>query len=239
MQKSPSAKPEVIADGIDGPGGIIFQKRKGNVLVGFGDTLAQGTDGPVNPEAGLLKVDPKTKEQTVHTEGLQMANGVSRGPGHTIYASDDVAPGGIDRIQKAQMPEINWGTVISPNGMVPDTQRENLFVNQTFVASAIQRVPFDDPGAATPYFQAPPEDAAGGLDGLARGAGNTLYTAANGAGEIWQVNGPGDGCLLATLKPFPAGPSDLAFGRAGTKFSPDNLYVTTFGGELIELVGAR
>ncbi len=209
------------------------------MLVGFGDTLEQAVDGTLNPEGGLLKVNPRTEEQTVHTEGLQMANGISRGPGHTIFASNDVTPGGVDRVRKGQMPELNWAGVISPNGMVPDTQRQALFVNQTFTVSAIQRVPFDDPGGATTYFQAPPADAAGGLDGLARGDGNTLYAAANGGGAIWQVNGPGDGCQLATLERFPAGPSDLAFGRGGTKFDPDNLYVTTFGGKLLELVGAR
>ena len=239
MLKSPAAEPKVIAEDIDGPGGIVFQRRKGNVLVGFGDSVAQASDGTANPEGGLLRVNPKTMETEVRTEGLQMANGIARGPEQTIFASNDITPGGIDRVQKGQMPELNWSTILSPNGMVSDSSRESLFVNQTFTVSAIQRVPFDDPGAATPYFQAPPGDAAGGLDGLTRGGGNTLFAAANGGGAIWQINGPGDGCQLAKLEPFPAGPSDVAFGRPGTKFSPDNLYVTTFGGELLELVGAR
>jgi sugar lactone lactonase YvrE len=239
MLKSPAAEPKVIAEDIDGPGGIVFQRQKGNVLVGFGDSIAQATDGTLNPEAGLLRVNPKSGKTEIRTEGLQMANGIARGPEHSIFASNDISPGGIDRVQQGRMPELNWGTVLSPNGMVSDSSRDSLFVNQTFTASAIQRVPFDDPGAAAPYFQAPAADAAGGLDGLARGDGNTLFAAANGAGAIWQVDGPGDGCRLAALEPFPAGPSDLAFGRPGTNFSPDNLYVTTFGGELLELVGAR
>jgi sugar lactone lactonase YvrE len=137
------------------------------------------------------------------------------------------------------MPQVNWAGVVSSNGMISDAARRTLFVNQTFTVSAIQRIPFDDPGAVSTYFQAPPTDAAGGLDGLTRGDGNTLYAAANGAGQVWRVDGPGDACVLAVRTPFPSGPSDLTFGREGSNFSPDNLYVTTFGGELLELEGAR
>jgi len=238
MLKSPDAEPKLILDGIDAPGGIVFQKHGGNVLVGFGDSIAQASDGPVNPEAGLIKVNPKTKESSVHTEGLQMANGIARGPGTTIFASNDIT-GGIDKIAKGEMPQLNWAPIMSSNGMIADSSRKFMFVNQTFTASAIQKVPFDDPGAAAPYYQAPVGDTAGGLDGLTRGDGNTLYAAANGAGEIWQVNSASQACTLAQLVPFPSGPSDLAFGRKNGAFSPDNLYVTTFAGELLELQGAR
>ena len=229
-------KPRVIADEIDAPGGIVFQRRSGRVLVGFGDSIEQAVDGPLNPEAGLLRVDPKTREVVTHTEGLQMANGVARGPDNLIYASIDIG-GGIDRIRRG-IPELNWADVVSANGMIADTQRETLFVNQTFTAAAIQRVPFDDPDAAQTYYAAPPADAAAGFDGLARDEQNRLYVAANGAGQIWRVNGPGDACALADRTPFPSGPSDLAFGRKGRGFGPKNLYVVTFGGELLELRAA-
>ncbi len=91
MLKSPDAKPRLVAGGIDAPGGIIFQRQSGNVIVGFGDSLAQGSDGTANPEAGLLKVSPKTRKSSIFAEGLQMANGVARGPNHSIYASNDIA----------------------------------------------------------------------------------------------------------------------------------------------------
>lgn len=229
------AEPRVIADGIDAPGGIVFQRESGRVLVGFGDSIEQASDGTQNPEAGLLRVDPKTGEAAVHTEGLQMANGIARGPDNAIYASIDIGDG-IDRIQRGTV-ELDWANVLSANGMIADTQRESLFVNQTFTAAAIQRVPFDDPGAATTYYSAPPVDAAAGFDGLTRDGQNRLYTAANGAGQIWRVSGPGDACALADRAPFPSGPSDLAFGRRGRGFRPRNLYVVTFGGELLELRG--
>jgi sugar lactone lactonase YvrE len=239
MLKHPGAEPKVIADGIDGPGGIVFQRRQGNVLVGFGNTMDQAVDGTLSPDGGLLRVDPKTKASEIRTEGLQAANGIARGPEHAIFASNAMVPGGIDRVERGEMPQLNWGTVISPNGMIADSARDSLFVNQTLTLSSIQRVPFDDPSAATTYFQAAPADAAGGLDGLTRGDGNTLFAAANGSGEVWRVDGPGDACAVLTRDPFPLGPSDVAFGKPGTGFSPENLYVTTFGGELLELVGAR
>jgi sugar lactone lactonase YvrE len=237
MIRKPGAEPSVVADGIDAPGGIVFQNHSGSVLVGFGDSIAQAGDGAASPEAGLLRVNPKTGETTVHTEGLQMANGVARGPGRTIYASNDIT-GGIDRVRRGSV-LLNWAPIASANGMIADTGRDSMFVNQTFVASAIQRVPFDDPGAAETYYAAPPADAAGGLDGLTRDGEDRLYAAANGAGQIWRVDGPDDACVLAERTPFPSGPSDLAFGRKGSGFSPHSLFVVTFGGELLELKGAR
>jgi sugar lactone lactonase YvrE len=237
MLRRPGGKPKLILDGIDGPGGIIFQRHSGSVLVGFGDTIAQAGDGPLNPEAGLLRVNPRTGASEVHTEGLQMANGVARGPGRRIYASIDIG-GGIDRIRRGRV-KLNWADVQSANGMIADSAKRSLFVNQTFTSAAIQRVPFDDPAGSETYFAAAPADAAAGLDGITRGRNDTLYTAANGVGEIWRIDGPSEACVLAEMDPFPSGPSDLAFGRKRGKFSPRNLYVTTFGGRLLELVGAR
>ena len=237
MIRKPGVEPQVIADGIDAPGGIVFQNHSGNVLVGFGDSVAQAGDGTVNPEAGLLRVNPETGETTIHTEGLQMANGVARGPGRAIYASNDIT-GGIDRVRSGSV-LLNWAPIASANGMIADKAKEAMFVNQTFVSSAIQSVPFDDPGAAETYWAAPPADAAGGLDGLTRDSDDRLFAAANGAGQIWRIDGPNDACALAQLTPFPSGPSDLAFGRKGSGFNPHSLFVTTFGGELLELRNAR
>lgn len=238
MLRRPGAEPEVVLDGVEGPGGIVFKRAKRRLLLGFGDSIGQAIDGTDNPEAGLLDVDVRSGTAKIHTEGLQMANGVARGPGRSIYASNDIGVGGVDRVVR-RMPELNWANVVSANGMVADNAKETLFVNQTFTAAAISRVPFDNPGAAVPYFSAAPADYAAGFDGLARDGQDRLYVAANGAGQIWRIDGPQSACVLAERTPFPSGPSDLAFGRKRGAFPPRNLYVTTFGGELLELVGAR
>jgi sugar lactone lactonase YvrE len=227
--------PRVVSSGIDGPGGIIF--ARGKVIVGYGNSLAQGSDGILSPEAGLYEVNPRTGQRRTLASGLQTANGVARGPG-AIYASTGFGTG-IDRIQGGEV-QLQWSKVPSPNGMVADAAGKSLFANQTLVSPPrIMRVPFGDPGAAQPYFTSTaPEDAAAGLDGLARGNGNTLYAAANGSGAVWRVDGPSAACTLLHWQPFPKGPSDVAFGR-GRGIPRSSLLVTTFSGQLLELRKAR
>lgn len=227
------AEPRVVLDGIDGPGGIVMRKD-GDVLVGFGNTAAQAADGLLDPEAGLIRVDPDTGKSKVFVEGLQMANGVTRGPGGTIFASTDFATG-VDRIQHGEV-QLEWATLDSPNGMIVDKGKKHLFVNETFAAvPTIQRMSLDDP-PGKPWFTAP-EAPAAFLDGLTRSPDGTLYAAANGAGDVWRVSGPDDGCVL--MDGAPIGPSALAFGRGKGRFPKHSLFVTTFQGNLLELPHAR
>lgn len=226
--------PRVLASGIEGPGGIAF--AGGKVLVGFGNSLAQAGDGILSPEAGLYAVDPRSGKRTTYVEGLQMANGVTRAGG-SIFASTDFGTG-IDRVTSRKV-ELEWATLESPNGLVPDARGKSLFAAQTFTTPAVMRVPLDDPEAMRPwYVNEAAEDAGAGLDGLARGDGNTLYVTANGAGEVWRIDGRDDACVLAQRDPFPLGPSAAAFGR-GHGIPPSSLLVTTFGGELLQIRGAR
>ena len=227
---------KIVATGIDAPGGIVF-KRNGDLLVGFGDSIAQATDGEASPDAGLVRVNPKTGKTTTVVKGLQMANGVARAPGGTIFASSDLGTG-IDRIQHGEI-ELGWATLVSPNGLIVDRTGKYLFANQTFTTAAIQRIPLDDPAHPETYFSAAPTDAAAGFDGITRGSGDTLYVAANGAGQVWRIDGPGSACSLLSRDPFPSGPSDVAFGRSHGGIPRSSLLVTTFGGELIELRNAR
>ncbi|MFN8112478.1 MAG: SMP-30/gluconolactonase/LRE family protein [Solirubrobacterales bacterium] len=230
------AKPKTVLDGIDGPGGIVF-RRNGNVLVGYGDTIAQASDGEADPQAGLIEVDPKTGEHHVFIHGLQMANGVTRGPGGQIFASTDFGTG-VDRILKGDV-ELGWAPLDSSNGMVVDSAKRNLFVNQTFTPiPTIAKIALDDPTGAQPWFTAP-DEAGGFLDGLTRDADGTLYAAANGSGDVWRISGPDEGCVLYDGPPFPSGPSAVAFGRGQGRFPKGSLFVTTFGGQLLQLPHVR
>lgn len=230
------ARPKVVLDEIDAPGGIVF-KRNGNVLVGYGDSIAQASDGEADPQAGLLEVDPATGKSRVFVHGLQMANGVTRGPGGQIFASTDFGTG-VDRILDGVV-ELGWAPLDSSNGMIVDRAKRRLFVNQTFTPSpTIARIPLGDPTAAAPWFTAP-EEAGAFLDGLTRDTDGTLYAAANGTGAVWKVSGPTAGCILWQGQPFPNGPSDLAFARGKNRFPRGSLFVTTFAGQLLQLRHVR
>ena len=234
--RKPGAKPRVVADGIDGPGGIVFQRR--HVLVGFGDTIEQGSDGEASPDAGLLRVDPETGKSTIFASGLQMANGVARYAG-VIYASTDFGTG-IDRVRnRGADVELGWAKLTSPNGIVVDTDGKYIYAAQTFTSSAIQRIEIADPTNITPAYTAPPAESAGGFDGLARDRDDNLYVAANLGGQILKILGPSTACSLAELPRFPDGPSALFFGRGDGKFAHDSLFVVTFGGQLLELRNVR
>ncbi|MCB8970170.1 MAG: SMP-30/gluconolactonase/LRE family protein [Solirubrobacterales bacterium] len=222
-----------LASGIDAPGGIVFKRN--SLLVGYGNSFEQAADGPLDPEGGLLQVDPRTGATSKFVEGLQMANGVARGAHGQIFASNALGTG-IDRISGGTV-ELGWANVTSPNGLAVSTDKKYLYASQTLTAAAIQRIPLNDPAAASTWYSAPAADAGAGLDGLERGPDGAFYVAAAGGGQVWRVTGPGEACVMLTRTPFPTGPSDLAFTR-GRGFRDGTLLVTTWGGELLALPGA-
>jgi sugar lactone lactonase YvrE len=234
---SPDVDPEVVVPGIEGPGGLAYG-ADGALYIGFGDTIANGAQGDVSPQAGMLRVDPDAGTSEVFAEGLSMANGIARGPDGYFYASNDIV-GGIDRISPEGVVEHRWADVVSANGLVIDRAKENLLSAQTFTTAGIAKVPLDDPSAASNYFTAPVEDTAAGLDGMVRDRKDRLYVAANGAGQVWRVNRKPAACSLASMPGFPDGPSALTFGRGKRGFDRRNLYVVNFAGEVIELPGVR
>jgi sugar lactone lactonase YvrE len=233
---SPDAEPKVMVPGIQGPGGLAFG-ADGFLYMGFGDTIAIGAQGDVDPQAGLLRIDPQTGASSVFAEGLSMANGVVRGPDGHLYASNDIV-GGIDRVSPEGVVEHRWADVVSANGLVVDRAKAHLLAAQTFTTAGIARVDLAT-GAEENYFTAPPGDTAAGLDGMIRDRRDRLYVTANGAGEVWRVNRARTACSLASMPGFPDGPSALTFGRGKKGFDRRNLYVVNFAGEVIELPGVR
>lgn len=229
----PGAQPRVLAPVIE-PGGLAFA-RDGSVIVGFGNSIANGAIGDVNPQAGLLKVDPDTGASEVHATGLSMANGVTSGPDGSFYATNDFGAN-VDRVRNRQT-DHGFAKVESGNGIVVDSSGRYLYVAQTLVDAAIQRVEIAEPSNVTPYVVAEPADRAAGLDGMARDARDRLFVAANLGGQIWKVAGspPAICVLLDGLAPFPDGPSAVATGSTRGPFGAENLYAVTFNGLLLEL----
>ncbi|HEX2087236.1 MAG TPA: SMP-30/gluconolactonase/LRE family protein [Solirubrobacteraceae bacterium] len=222
----PGAEPVVVAEQMNRPGGLVFD-TDGSLVVGFSGGALSGAPG--NGGAGLFRVNPETGEKHVFASGFDQANGLVRGPDGAFYTSNNIG-GGIVRVA----PDgtwAPWAEVESPNGLVADTQNRHLFAAETFRPARITRIEFARPEAPSTFFTAPPEDSSAGLDGLTRDAADRLYAAANGAGQVWRV-ADGRACALARGLNLP---SNLAFGGGGPGFSDRNLYVVTFGGQIVEL----
>ncbi len=228
----PGALPKVVAGGIVSGGGLAWLPGGRALLVGQGDGAAAGVLGNVNPAAQLLRVDTTTGKVTTFARGLSMANGVARGPDGTVYASTDVGAS-IDRISAdGRTVTRNWANVVSGNGLAVDPGGRYLYVNQTFVPAAIQRVDIRHPGTVEEYVRPPATDIAAGLDGMAIDKKGRLYAAANGGGQLWRVTRDRRICALARNVLLP---SAVALGRSHHGFSQGHLYAVTFRGVVVEV----
>ena len=67
---------------------MAFDPATGDLLVGFGDSFANGLMGTSNPQAGVYRVDTTTGAKTTLVTGMQMANGVAIGPSGEIFGSN-------------------------------------------------------------------------------------------------------------------------------------------------------
>lgn len=216
------------------PGGLVFD-TDGGLLVGSGNTVQNGAVGDDTGPSELIRVHTRTGAKRVFARGLSMGNGLVRGLDGSFFASNDFGSS-IDRIRGGKT-QRNWANVQSGNGLTIDPSGRYLYAAQTFVPAAVARVDLLEPSQVTTHSSSP-SDAAAGLDGMARDARNRIFVAANGAGEIWRIDPDGTPCvILDNLAPFPDGPSAVAVGKGTTRFPASNVYVVTFGGDVIELPG--
>jgi sugar lactone lactonase YvrE len=229
----PGATPRTLA-AVNGPGGLLFEPD-GNLVAGEGNTTLDGATGPLTRQASLLRIDPASGETTTIATGLQMSNGVARGPNGSFYASDDSIPGGVDRVAPDGTVTVNWANVTSANGLVADPQNRWVYASQTFQPAAIQRVSVNNPSHVEPYATTTGADQVDGPDGMTSDAHGNLYVAVNGAGEVWKVTTDRRICALARGL---NNASMVAFGGGG-EFPRRNLYVTTFLGKIVELQSVR
>lgn len=230
--RNAKAAPRPLVTGLEAPGGLAFH-RSGDLLLGFGSSILGGATGTLDPRAGLVRVNPRTGVTRPYAERLAMANGVARAADGTVFASDDFGIG-IDRIGPDRSVENAWATVVSSNGMAVGPGQRWLYVNQTFVPAAIQRVRIDDPTVVEDYFRPGLEDVAAGLDGMARDRHGNLYVTANLYGELWRVGRDGSACVVADGLGMA---SAVALGRSKRNLRRGHLYVVEFGGRVIELRG--
>jgi sugar lactone lactonase YvrE len=224
----PGAQPIVLAENMDSILGVMVD-TDGSLVVGFGNS---NTDALAdNGNAGLMRVDPKTgKTLEIITRGLDMANGIVRGPDGAYYASNDFG-NGIDRFLNGLITD-NWAQVETPNGLVIDSAGRYLYAAQTFRPASIAQIDLAHPELTTTYVAASGADIFAGPDGITRDGADRLYVAANGAGEVWRVDRDRTICVLARNLQFV---SSVSFGGGKPGFPKRNLYAVTFTGLMVEL----
>jgi hypothetical protein len=222
------APPRVLADGIADPGGLA-EDRRGRILVGFGNNVANSLAAPAIGNAGLYAVDPRTGAKSLVVSGLSMANGIARADDGTLYASSDFSAT-IDRVLPGQPPQRAWATPRSSNGLA--LSGRYLFANVSLPPTEIIRIDVRNPALTGTWAAPPPEDATAFLDGLTIGRRARLVAAAWVAGEIWRVDGPGQLCALARGL---NGASAVALGHGDRGFRAGRVYAVNYGGSIVEL----
>jgi sugar lactone lactonase YvrE len=221
----PGAPPALLTATPGDPGAFVLKPDR-TMIVGIGDQVQNGLQGDLNPISSLWRVNLDAGAHTVYATGLGEANGLAEEPDGALYATNGVGRY-VDRVLGGHV-DHGWARVFSTNGVAVSPDNRYVYVDQTLAPAAVQRIPIADPGHITLYAQAQGADQAAGLDDMTIDARGRLFIAANEAGQIWRVDGPGRICLLASgLKQ----PSSVSFGQ-GAYWR--NLYAVTFGGLFLE-----
>ena len=242
---------------VPGPSGGLAEGKQGQIYAGVGNGILQAA--LATGESSVVRFDPDTGPdypQTLVSRGFSMANGMTLGPDHVLFVSNDVDEGLIAIDLTDPDPDANWmllNDVWGANGLVVDPEQENLFAAITFdQRSPIVRVPLYDPDAwevaaelsfglaslEPAVYEGDPDQALIGLKGLddmTRDRQGDLYVVANGLGQLLHVDpASGESCLIA----------DGLANASSVRIAPDNgdfadglpqtldFYVTQFTGDI-------
>ena len=230
---SPDADVEEVVCGIVSPGGLAWA-QDGSLIAGYGDSPHGGLIGNWVGLAGMLRVDPKTGACERWVRGLGMANGVACAPDGTVYASNDIGTH-LDRINPDGTVDRRWARVASANGLAIDRAGRFLYAAQTFVAARVSRIDLQDPDSVVTHARSPAGASASMLDGLTIDKTGQLFVAANGAGQVWRIDGDG---IIHVLASGLRCPSAVALGNGPVGFSEGNACAVTFAGDVVELQNA-
>jgi sugar lactone lactonase YvrE len=228
---APGARAKVLAADIPSPGGLAWDPS-GDLIVGYNGAGFFTPQG--NAMSGLYRVNPETGQKRAFASEFDQANGLARSRAGDYYTSN-VADGEIVRVSPAGAPS-HWTTIPSANGLAVDPESRYLYV-ATSIPAKVVRVELADPTRTKDLFDASQSPEVPAPDGLTTDSAGRLFVAANGAGQIWRIEGEGQPCAVAKGL---AAPSNVAFGggRPGAGFSARNLYAVTFTGDVVELAGA-
>jgi len=227
-----AAAPREVTTGKAGGGGLAWSGKR--LLWGYGDLLANGTAGDLNPTAGLYSVNIAKKTKSVVSDHLGMANGISRGKDGYVYASNNLGRK-LDRISPDGETTNGWAELSSANGLTVGKNGRYLYANQMFESpSTIAKIDTQDPSKIYTYFKSP-EPLNVLFDGLTRDSENNLYAAVFGRGEVWKINTDREACVIASGL---SATTSVAISSAKKGFKKGNLYAAGFDGKIVEIRNA-
>ena len=224
--------PRQVTTGNPGGGGLAWKGK--SLLWGYGDTLANGSTGDLNPTAGLYRVNVSTGSKTVLSDHLGMANGVATDRDGNGYASNNLGLK-LDRITANGQTENGWASLGSANGLTVGKNGKYLYANQMLeTPSKIARIDLSNPSRVWTFFTSPE---AGNVlfDGLAHDSENNLYAAAFGQGEVWKISPSKEVCVIASGL---SQTTSVAISSAKKGFKAGNLYAAGFDGKIVQVTGA-
>ena len=215
------------------PGGLAFD-RDGSLIVGFGNSIANGTIGDTDPQAGLLRVDPDAGASEVYATGLSMANGVTSAPTAATPPTTSA-------------PTWTGSATATPSMGSPRSSRATGSSSTPPGATSTSPRPWSTPrsrGSRSPRPERHPlcRRRARRPGRRPRRDGNRR---ARPALRRRQPRRPdleggrqpaGDLRAARRSRPFPRRPSAVATGSNRGPFPAENLYAVSFNGLLLELV---
>jgi sugar lactone lactonase YvrE len=244
---TPGGHVSTVVPHVSYPGGLALRR----------DTLYFNTGN--SPQAGILGTNDGTIDtynldtgtRSTWSADLVMPNGLAFLPGGDAVVTRVKpvfgTPTGMTRIPAAHPthPQFSWVALNDTNGLMLDPTGQWLYTDQTFTTdSAVYRIRVTDPtqielvahlayaGGSAPLGNAgvgQPQ----GLDDMGFAPDGLLYVAANGAGQVIQVDPTtGASCVIASGL---VSPSSVRAGD-GPGWPGDRLYVTSWDGTIRELI---
>lgn len=214
-------KPHTLLSPVAAPGGQAL--RRGHFLY-----FATGDIVPPMPTGTIDRLDLRGGKRITWTRGLTMPNGLAFLPDGDAVVSGGASLTRIPR-RHPRHPDFTWAEVDDTNGLAVDPDGRYLYVTRTLSADGeVDRIAIAHPRRVRAVGHL---GAGVAPDDMTVDARGILYVAGFGAGKVFRLNPrTGRSCAIAAgIK----GATSPRFGGAG--WFHKRLYVTTAGGDLVEL----
>ncbi|WP_278260875.1 SMP-30/gluconolactonase/LRE family protein [Nocardia sp. AG03] len=220
-----------LADGVDGPGGIVVDGASAYFTTGNTATAALSGQSSGTIDA----VDLETGVRSTVARGLTMPNGLTRLANGDFVVSRDIGGGSMTRVDTAGNTTPFATTLTSTNGLAFDAPRDRLIVSTTFDPTTVIAA-VDPAGTPITRTELPGFGPLNSADDLTVAPDGTAYVALNVAGAVHQVDlDNGRSCRIADNLPLI---SSVRFGT-GPGWDPNSLYATSFLGTVTKLSPPR